>query len=84
MPPYAVVKGLVKFKLVAVIVPVEIPPVEILPEASLLTKVLAVLLDVAALTVVDIVAIVEDTTPPTLFTTALPVTFSVPLNDGLV
>ena len=58
-----------------------------LPPKSLLTKVLTVLLAVAALMVVLIVAIVDEFTPPTLFTvgkSAVPpksfVNFMIPLS----
>ena len=64
---------------VPVIVPVEKPP---LP--SLLTIGLGVLVDVAEFTEDAIEVIVEDETPPTLFTVAAAVISAVPLNVGLV
>ena len=64
---------------VPVIMPVEKPPL-----ASLLTIVFAVLDAVAEFTVEATVVIVDELTPPTLFTVAAAVTSCVPLKAGLV
>ena len=59
-------------------------PAAKLPLTSLLTIVFAVLDDVAESTSDATVVIVDEFTPPTLFTVAAPVTSVVPLNDSLV
>jgi hypothetical protein len=84
VPPLVIDNGVVKVNVpddiaVAVIVPAAKPP---LP--SLFTSVLAVLDAVAAFTVEATVVIVDELTPPTLFTVAAAVTSCVPLNVGLV
>jgi len=100
VPPLAILSGVVKLNEVAVIVPVfneveEMFPVDTtdvavivpaakLPLPSLLTIVFDVLLDVAEFTDDATVVIVDELTPPTLFTVAAAVTFPVPLNAGLV
>jgi hypothetical protein len=100
VPPLVMANGVVNVNEVAVIVPVfneveEIFPVDttdvavIMPAAkpplpSLLTIVLAVLDAVADNTFDATVVIVEDDTPPTLFTVAAAVISCVPLNVGLV
>ena len=100
VPPLAIANGLVKVNEVAVIVPVlnevedmvpddttdvaVIAPAANPPLPSLFTIVLAVLEDVAEFTDDAIEVIVEDETPPTLFTVAAAVISAVPLNVGLV
>ena len=100
VPPLAIANGLVKVNEVAVIVPVfneveemfpddtiavaVIVPAAKSPLPSLFTIVFAVLEDVAEFTVDAIEVIVEDETPPTLFTVAAAVISAVPLNVGLV
>ena len=59
-------------------------PVEKSPFASRLTIVLDVLIEVASFTTEANLAIVEEFTPPILFTVAEAVTSEVPLNVGLV
>jgi hypothetical protein len=68
-------------------VPLKVPvmvPVEKSPLASLLTIVFTILEEVAEFTDDATVVIVDELTPPTLFTEAAPVTSVVPLNDVLV
>lgn len=96
VPPLVMANGLVKVNEVVVIVPVitevdDMFPVDTSDEAviapaaksplpSLLTIVFAVLEDVAEFTDEATEVIVDDNTPPTLFTVAAPVTSAVPLN----
>ena len=100
VPPLAILNGVVKINEVAVIVPVFNEVEEIFPDdvkdvavinpaakpplPSRLTSVLAVLDEVAEFTVDATVVIVDELTPPTLFTVAAAVTSAVPLNVGLV
>jgi hypothetical protein len=100
VPPLAILNGVVKVNEVAVIVPVfnevdeifpddttdvaVIIPAAKLPLASRFTIVLAVLDEVADNTFDATVVIVDELTPPTLFTVAAAVTSAVPLNVGLV
>ena len=100
VPPLAILNGVVKVNEVAVIVPVfneveemfpddttdvaVIVPAAKLPLPSLLTIVFVVLDEVAELTDDATVVMVDELTPPTLFTVAAAVTSAVPLNVGLV
>ena len=100
VPPLAILNGVVKVNEVAVIVPVfnevedmfpdDVKDVAVInpaakpPLPSLFTSVLAVLVAVAAFTVEATVEIVEELTPPTLFTVAAAVISCVPLKVGLV
>ena len=68
-------------------VPLKVPvmiPVEKPPLASLFTMVFAVLTEVADNTDEATEVMVDDKTPPTLFTVAAAVTSDDPLNSGLV
>ena len=56
-------------------------PVEKSPLASRLTIVLGALIEVASFSTEANLDIVDEFTPPTLFTVAAPVTSAVPLND---
>ena len=84
VPPLNTLNGVVKLnvpddKAVAVIAPTTKSPAP-----SLFTIVFAKLDDVAEFTAEATVVIVDDETPPTLFTEAAPVTSAVPLNTALV
>ena len=84
VPPLNTLNGVDKLnvpddKAVAVIAPTTKSPAP-----SLFTIVFAKLDDVAEFTAEATVVIVDDETPPTLFTVAAPVTSAVPLNIALV
>jgi hypothetical protein len=100
VPPLAIANGLVNVNEVAVIVPVFNEVEEMFPDdttdvavivpaakpplPSRLTMVFEVFDDVAELTDDATLVIVEELTPPTLFTVAAAVTSAVPLKLGLV
>jgi len=100
VPPLTILNGVVNVNEVAVIVPVFNEVEEMFPDdttdvaviipaakpplPSLLTSVFAVLDAVAEFTDDATVVIVDELTPPTLFTVAAAVTSCVPLNAGLV
>ena len=84
VPPLVMANGVVNVNVPDDIAVAVIVPAAKLPLPSLFTIVFAVFADVAESTSDATVVIVDDETPPTLFTVAAPVTFAVPLNDPLV
>ena len=81
VPPLVIANGVVNVNVPDDIAVAVIVPASKLPLPSLFTIVFAVFDDVAE---VIAVAIVDELTPPTLFTVAAAVTSAVPLNVGLV
>jgi hypothetical protein len=84
VPPLVIANGVVKVNVPDDIAVTVMVPASKLPLGSLLTIVFAVLDEVAESTFDDTVVIVDELTPPTLFTVAVPVTSCVPLNAPLV
>jgi hypothetical protein len=84
VPPLAILNGVVKVNVPDDIAVAVMALAAKLPLPSRFTSVLAVLVAVAAFTVDATVVIVDDDTPPTLFTVAAAVTSAVPLNAALV
>ena len=81
VPPLVMANGVVNVNVPDEIAVAVMVPAAKLPLTSLFTIVFAVFDDVAE---VIAVAIVDELTPPTLFTVAAAVTSAVPLNVGLV
>ena len=84
VPPLVMANGVVNVNVPDDIAVAVIVPASKLPLGSLLTIVFAVLDEVAESTSDATVVIVDEFTPPTLFTVAAAVTSAVPLNVGLV
>jgi len=84
VPPLVMANGVVNVNVPDDIAVAVIVPASKLPLPSLLTIVFAVLDAVAEFTDDATVVIVDELTPPTLFTVAAAVTSAVPLNVGLV